>query len=686
MAACVSLDVISRASAQAAALCTHSCVAGPYAPAQPCDDRLPTGDSFLSGRRVFLGSESRRGSRKVGVARSTGGAPFALQARARQTEALDGLSVVDGKSTREKKREDNVDLLRRSRIDLYELSSDDEFDFGGPSREKTPRGRLAPTPVLPLSYKGLQSRRSAPSRLPDSDAVTWDVVEEDDDVDDPFNFDDIEVVDDRKPPTSRGSGSTQSKAAKSKAKQNGRVKSKTTSSKPSPSKASPEKPAGTKPPSDKSASTKAAVKAAVSLPASPSVAHRAEPHHALDGHHKGEHKGELKGGEHHHPDHHQHHADHHHHHHHHHHHGAEAHHAKGEAHAKGEHHHAVHHTTITDPNKKWSLTRDWKLMGHEHEAIPDALFESLVAKCGLERRWRPMVSYLASLGLSEAEFERLAERRYEAFAVSVGRARSRLDFLEKEVGVKPGELKKMVVRHPQILEYRIERTMAPRLRYLESVGVTDLGKVVATCPMLLELSIADSLQPRVQYLVDTLGVPADSIGKVIERSPFVLTHSIPDGMQPRLEYFQSIGLSPASIARMVTKHPQVLHYSIDEGLRPRIEFLQSIGMEPDDIAAAVCRLTQLFSLSVEGQLMPKYEYLRDHLGGNPRTVAKFPAYFSLSLLKRIVPRHRFLEKQQRMLLPFPMKYLCVNDATFAEKIAGSTLAEFQAFRAKLKLH
>eukprot|EP00898_Chlorokybus_atmophyticus_P005030 jgi/Chlat1/5528/Chrsp369S00407 len=351
--------------------------------------------------------------------------------------------------------------------------------------------------------------------------------------------------------------------------------------------------------------------------------------------------------------------------------------------------HDIKDRDIKDPCKKWGLTVDWKLMGAENVSIDDALFETLVEQCALERRWRPMVAYLASLGLTEKEFLRLADKRIECFAGSVSRARSRLNYLTQTVGVPEADLPKIIVRHPQVLEYRIERTMAPHVQYLLSIGVSkeDLGKTISRAPVLLELSIEKSLQPRVQYLIEHLGVSHRDVGKVVARSPQVLTQSM-DTTQTAVGFLSDIGISHHGIARMVTKHPQVLRYSVEEGLKPRLEFLQSIGMDEEDIVLTVSRLGQIFGLSVENALRPKFHYLTSELHGTVRTVVQYPAYFSLSLAQRIMPRHQFLLAINRSPprgTAFPMKHLAVNDGDFAQKVAGVSLGEYERFRQELLL-
>jgi mTERF domain-containing protein len=170
--------------------------------------------------------------------------------------------------------------------------------------------------------------------------------------------------------------------------------------------------------------------------------------------------------------------------------------------------------------------------------------------------------------------------------------------------------------------------------------------------------------------------------QVIVRHPLLLTNSVKETMTPRVEFLRSLGVSREGVAKMVTRHPQILHYKI-ESMLPRLRYLQSIGMSEEDIILCVSRLSQIFSLSVDNSLRPKFDYLTSQLGGDVATVTSYPAYFSLSLEKRIKPRHLILLESNKCKLPFPMKWFSMKDEDFAEKVAGVSLAEFYAFRDKL---
>lgn len=321
-------------------------------------------------------------------------------------------------------------------------------------------------------------------------------------------------------------------------------------------------------------------------------------------------------------------------------------------------------------------------------SLEDAVFQRLARELGLERKWQPLMEYLTTLGICEGDFQRIADRHKACLQANVTAVQERVEFLVG-LGVKREHLRKLIVRHPQIIEYTVERAVKPRIQYLKSLGLPEnaFGRVITVAPSLLECSLQRSLKPRVRYLVDTVGVKEADMGLIITRSPQVLTQSIEDSLEPRVEFFtKKMGVSKERLAKMVTRHPQLLHYSVQDGIRPRVNYLRSIGMTKADVGKVLSRLTQVLSLSVENCLKPKYDYLVKELKGNVDMVTSFPAYFSLSLEQRIKPRHQFLVAMNRMPSgPFPMKCLAVTDACFCQQWAKSSLEEYYAFRNDLLL-
>jgi len=335
-------------------------------------------------------------------------------------------------------------------------------------------------------------------------------------------------------------------------------------------------------------------------------------------------------------------------------------------------------------NKKWTTTLDFKLMGREHESIPDETWEELVDELGLLQRWRPMVSFLvANLKFTSKELNKILGRREEIFSTSVDRAHSRCNFL-RDIGLSDVDVKKLLLAHPRVLEYRVERTMQNRINFLMEIGVAeaDIPKVVVRAPVIFACHVERTLRPRINYLIEEVGVPKEMIGQVIARHPLVVSHSVEEMMAPRVRFLREIGVSKEGVAHMVAKHPQILQYKV-ESMLPRLQYLQSIGMSEDDIILCVSRLSQVFSLSVETNMKPKFDYLRKELGGDVDTVTRYPAYFSLSLENRIKPRHQILvklNKYKKRRGAFPMKYLTLSDKDFASKVANIPLPDYEEFR------
>ena len=235
---------------------------------------------------------------------------------------------------------------------------------------------------------------------------------------------------------------------------------------------------------------------------------------------------------------------------------------------------------------------------------------------------------------------------------------------------------KIIDACPRSIFLRLERTIAPRLAFLESLGVgADLGRIIVRFPDLLTASVEGVLEPRVAFLQQALCISREEVG----RHPKLLAASEAMVVK-RLEFLYGLGLSDDAVVKILKRHPQVLDYSA-ESMRPRIEFLMhEVGMDEAEVADAVTRSSALFSLSVEHSLRPKIEYLTQELGGSKASLVTFPNYLTLSLAQCIQPRHRFLVEKKQSDSPFKLSKLMLTDQVFAQR-AGVQLGDYLAFRA-----
>ncbi|XP_021815829.1 transcription termination factor MTERF9, chloroplastic isoform X1 [Prunus avium] len=315
-------------------------------------------------------------------------------------------------------------------------------------------------------------------------------------------------------------------------------------------------------------------------------------------------------------------------------------------------------------------------------------FPRLSEEVELDEKWLPLIDYLSTFGLKESHFIQMYERHMPSLQINACSAKERLEYL-LSVGVKQRDVRRMLLRQPQILEYTVENNLKSHVAFLMSLGIPSsrVGQIIAATPSLFSYSVENSLKPTVRYLVEEVGIKEKDLGKVVQLSPQILVQRIDISWNTRLIFLsEEIGAPRDSIVKMVKKHPQFLHYSIDDGLLPRINFLRSIGMCNADILKVLTSLTQVLSLSLEENLKPKYKYLVNELHNEVHSLTKYPMYLSLSLDQRIRPRHRFLLSLKKAPKgPFPLSSLVPTDECFCQQWAGTSLDKYLDFRQRLLL-
>ncbi|KAK8651753.1 hypothetical protein V6N13_141339 [Hibiscus sabdariffa] len=315
-------------------------------------------------------------------------------------------------------------------------------------------------------------------------------------------------------------------------------------------------------------------------------------------------------------------------------------------------------------------------------------YQRLSDEIDLDEKWFPLLDYLSTFGLKDSHFIQMYERHMPSLQINVCSAQERLDYL-LSVGVKQRDVRRILLRQPQILEYTVENNLKSHVAFLMGLGIPNsrIGQIIARAPSLFSYSVENSLKPTVRYLIEEVGINEHDLGKVVQLSPQILVQRIDISWNTRYMFLsKELGAPRDSVVKMVKKHPQLLHYSIDDGLLPRINFLRSIGMRNSDILKILTSLTQVLSLSLEDNLKPKYLYLINELNNEVHSLTKYPMYLSLSLDQRIRPRHRFLVSLKKAPKgPFPLGSLVPTDECFCQQWAGTSLDKYLAFRQRLLL-
>ena len=89
---------------------------------------------------------------------------------------------------------------------------------------------------------------------------------------------------------------------------------------------------------------------------------------------------------------------------------------------------------------EWDSFVDWKILEHQnYETIPDDQFQVLSKKLHIKESWRPVVSYLISLGLHTKELEKVLVECEELFKRPIAKIVTRVEYLQSELGFDSGE-------------------------------------------------------------------------------------------------------------------------------------------------------------------------------------------------------------------------------------------------------
>ena len=131
--------------------------------------------------------------------------------------------------------------------------------------------------------------------------------------------------------------------------------------------------------------------------------------------------------------------------------------------------------------------------------------------------------------------------------------------VELRLGQDDAELKKVVLRLPQVFSLSVEANVLPSLAALQSrLGLDDaeLKKVVLGQPAVLSYSVEVNLLPKLAFLQRELGLSDETLSEHILRMPAILGYSLEGRYKPRVELCRELGLPAESmVLSYITKKP-----------------------------------------------------------------------------------------------------------------------------------
>ncbi|KAK9064578.1 hypothetical protein SSX86_015960 [Deinandra increscens subsp. villosa] len=216
---------------------------------------------------------------------------------------------------------------------------------------------------------------------------------------------------------------------------------------------------------------------------------------------------------------------------------------------------------------------------------------------------------------------------------------------------------------------------------LNSMGIdrSEFGRIFDMYPQLLTSDPHADLYPIFDFLLTDVGLQFYEIRKSILRCPRLLICSVEDQLKPTLWFLRKLGFVGHS--RITSQTTMLLVSNVKCTLMPKLDYLMGLGFEYEEVVNMVLRSPGLLTFSIENNFKPKVEYFLSEMKGDLGDLKRFPQYFSYSLERKIVPRHRLLV-DQGISVPLA-EMLRVSDGEFTARLIEAREARFQLGETKL---
>ncbi|KAG6499750.1 transcription termination factor MTERF15, mitochondrial-like [Zingiber officinale] len=244
----------------------------------------------------------------------------------------------------------------------------------------------------------------------------------------------------------------------------------------------------------------------------------------------------------------------------------------------------------------------------------------------------------------------------------------------KSYGFDDASVKKILHYSPKCLLLDVEKTLAPKFRAFEDLGFSpsDIVHLARSNPFTTRIKHERSV-PRIKFWQDLLG-SKDALMKLFKSNNWVLGYSIKKRIQPNLELLRECGVDGQKLNFILRFRPMFISQKIDtlKSLISRVEDLgmprtsgmfhcslcalfmvhpnkfkmlmelfRSFGWSQGDVVAAFQKYPAMAGRSLKN-LQRKMEFLINEAGCASSYIATHPVLLTLSLERRLIPRHRIL--------------------------------------------
>ncbi|KAM3404966.1 hypothetical protein ACQJBY_007830 [Aegilops geniculata] len=244
--------------------------------------------------------------------------------------------------------------------------------------------------------------------------------------------------------------------------------------------------------------------------------------------------------------------------------------------------------------------------------------------------------------------------------------------LFRGLGLAGADLARVVAAAPEMLNYRADAILAPKLDFFRrDLGLTDdhIRKTILANPYRsLCYSLERRLRPNYLLLRELLGTD-QNVRSAVKQSLELIHGNVRSDLLPKVKILRDHGATDAVIVKLVTTHPRsLIHRLSPVTWKRRIDNYLSLGWTEELVKLAFVRHPYCMSVS-DDKVRRVSHFFADKLGWSPEYVSASPMLISLSYEKRLLPRYQVLDilVSRGVIRRIRISHLILGEKKFMEK-------------------
>lgn len=177
-----------------------------------------------------------------------------------------------------------------------------------------------------------------------------------------------------------------------------------------------------------------------------------------------------------------------------------------------------------------------------------------------------IISFLQSKGILQKDLPRIFGMCPKVLTANIKTDLEPVfNFLSHDLKVPEHDFRKVINKCPRLLTSSARDQLKPALFYLQRLGFKDLNALAYQDSVLLVSKVENTLIPKLKYL-ESIGISKDEAVLMVLRCPGLFTFSIENNFKAKFEYFN---LEIKGKLEELKEFPQYFAFSLEKRIKPR---------------------------------------------------------------------------------------------------------------------